>query len=119
MTEEDFLIIAPDPLVDWVSILMSRFYTMGSASQIRKYVPIIQTKDQIIDEKDELIEAQATHIVKLESQVSGLGSSNEVLRDDVEKYKGLYHTWRSRTFTIGGVSIGIIGVAGLTLWLIN
>lgn len=119
ITEEDFLIIAPDPLTDWVSVIMNTFYTMGSADQIRKYVPELRAKDQVIEEKDLIIDAQAAHIDRMEDVIRDIGSSNAVLQDDVEKYRELYETWRFRTWVIGGVSVGVIGVAGLTLWLVN
>ncbi len=92
---------------------------MGSADQIRKYVPELRAKDQVIEEKDLIIDAQAAHIDRMEDVIRDIGSSNAVLQDDVEKYRELYETWRFRTWVIGGVSVGVIGVAGLTLWLVN
>jgi len=117
VTDEGFIVIAPDPMVDWMSVIMESMYTIGSTHEIRHYVPLIEAKNMIIDEKNTVIDNQAEYILELQSEIRDLGTSNAVLHDEVEEYKGLYQTWRTRTFVVGGVSIGILGIAGLVIWM--
>lgn len=105
ITPEGFLIIAPNSLIDWTSVLMSGFYTMGAADASRRLIPELQTKDQILNEQQIVIDGLAGYAEGLTQSLLQANTTivMQTLRiDDQEKDTAI---WRRRFW----ISTGIAG----------
>lgn len=130
-TDEGFLIIAPDNLVEWGADVIEHGFTLGATNRIGYYQPRLESKDQIIEEKDEVILNLNNRLsyyrdrnVELTTNLSNSDrerkrqeqlKEEETGRADEEEERA--NTWRFRFWVSTGV--GAAGVGILTYILTN
>lgn len=122
-TDEGFLVIEETNLVDWSRNVIEEGFVLGAADRIAHYEPRLEGKDDIIDEKDEVILNLNERLVYYREQTTDLRvalSTSErnndrlrIERDNAEKARDeetdRANTWRTRFWISTGVGVGVVG----------
>ncbi len=133
VTEEGFLIIAIDPLVDWAEDVATHFYNQGAVYQIRHFDPRLRAKDDIIAEKDQVIESQREDRLRIQEDLRSTRvalslsearsdrrlAERDTARTERDEAIEDASTWRRRFWYSIGISAGVVTVAGVTAWLLS
>ena len=126
MTEENFLVIDANPFTDWAVDLANYFYLEGSLYQTLYFRPRLQAKQDIIGEKDQVIDSLSANKQELERDLRWSNASLGLSEMRAEGYKAERDeaienaaVWRRRFWGSVGISVGVVGVAGLTAYLLN
>ena len=115
---DGLLLFDVDELVGWSEEVASYFITQGSSNQIRYFEPRVRALENVIDEKDIVIEAQRQTIRALRTEIGDIRLGAVVYRRRAEEAEARADTWRNRFWVSVGVSTGVVVVAGTTAWLL-